>query len=68
VEAERPTGRAIQLHTDDLQRSLGALLGWAAAREITLTGLDARQPSLEEAFLAVAAGQPVAINHEEYSA
>lgn len=49
-----PTGRGIVLHSRDLQRSLSALLGWAAARQIALTALDARHASLEEAFLAVA--------------
>jgi ABC-2 type transport system ATP-binding protein len=49
-----PTGRAIVLHSQDLQRSLSALLGWADSEQISLTGLDARQASLEEAFLAVA--------------
>jgi ABC-2 type transport system ATP-binding protein len=49
-----PTGRAIVLHSQDLQRSLSALLGWADSEQISLIGLDARQASLEEAFLAVA--------------
>ena len=55
VDTARPNGRAVVLHTDDLQRSLSALLGWATSREIALLGLDARPASLEEAFLAVAA-------------
>jgi ABC-2 type transport system ATP-binding protein len=49
-----PGGRNVVLHSGDLQRSLTALLSWAASRQIVLTGLDARNASLEEAFLAVA--------------
>jgi ABC-2 type transport system ATP-binding protein len=58
-------GRVVVLHSHDLQQSLGALLDWAATRQITLTGLDARQPSLEETFLAVARSGAV---HEEVPA
>ena len=49
-----PTGRLIVLHSQDLQRSLSALLEWAGAHAIALAALDARPASLEEAFLAVA--------------
>jgi ABC-2 type transport system ATP-binding protein len=61
-ETSRANGRAVVLHTEDLQQSLSALLGWAAARQIELIGLDARPASLEEAFLAVASS---AADHEE---
>lgn len=47
-------GRGVVVHTRDLQRSLAALLGWASARALVLTDLDARSASVEEAFLAVA--------------
>ncbi|MEU9128075.1 ABC transporter ATP-binding protein [Kitasatospora sp. NPDC048540] len=49
-------GRRITVRTSALQTVLTALLGWAARHGITLAGLDARSASLEEAFLAVAAG------------
>jgi ABC-2 type transport system ATP-binding protein len=66
LDTARPTGRSVVLHTRDLQRSLTALLGWAAARQLALTELDARQASLEEAFLAVATAASPA--HEEVPA
>lgn len=50
-------GHRIVLHTDDLQRTLTVLLGWANARGVELIGLDARTGSLEQAFLAVASGE-----------
>jgi ABC-2 type transport system ATP-binding protein len=62
VDRPGPDGRAVVVHTRHLQRSLAALLGWAASRELVLTELDARQASLEEAFLALAAsaaGAPI---------
>jgi ABC-2 type transport system ATP-binding protein len=49
------TGRNVLLQTQDLQRTLTALLGWANARDLALAALDARSTSLEEAFQAVAA-------------
>ncbi|MBT0773298.1 ABC transporter ATP-binding protein [Kineosporia sp. J2-2] len=45
------------LHTADLQRTLGELLSWAARHDVRLDGLDARSPSLESVFLAVADGR-----------
>jgi ABC-2 type transport system ATP-binding protein len=45
-----------RLETDTLQRSLSDLLAWAAHRGVTLDGLDARSPSLETVFLAIADG------------
>jgi ABC-2 type transport system ATP-binding protein len=68
VDTARPEGRAVTLRTDDLQRSLTALLGWAAARQIALLGLDSRPASLEEAFLAVAASAPADPDPAELSA
>lgn len=65
TETERPSGRAVVLHTGDLQRTLAGLLDWATARQLALTGLDARPASLEEAFLAVATA---AADHEELPA
>jgi ABC-2 type transport system ATP-binding protein len=54
------TGRHVLLETRDLQRTLGALLGWANSRDLVLGALDARSTSLEQAFHAVAAarGEP----------
>jgi ABC-2 type transport system ATP-binding protein len=49
------TGSSVLLQTQDLQRTLTALLGWANSRDLVLGALDARSTSLEEAFLAVAA-------------
>ena len=49
------TGRNVLLQTQDLQRTLTALLGWANSRGLVLAALDARPASLEEAFHAVAA-------------
>jgi ABC-2 type transport system ATP-binding protein len=65
-----PAGRAVVLHSQDLQRSLSALLEWAASRQIELTGLDARHASLEEAFLAVAGSTDPAesTDHQELTA
>jgi ABC-2 type transport system ATP-binding protein len=42
------------LCTQDLQRTLAALLDWAGSRGVELGHLDARSASLEEAFLAAA--------------
>ncbi|NEK87718.1 ABC transporter ATP-binding protein [Blastococcus saxobsidens] len=55
VRVVTPSPR-VELHTHDLQPALTALLAWAADRELTLTGLQARAASLERAFLAVADG------------
>jgi ABC-2 type transport system ATP-binding protein len=46
----------VELRTDDLQSTLAALLAWSTERGVTLTGLQARPASLEQAFLAVADG------------
>ncbi|MGF1430367.1 ABC transporter ATP-binding protein [Kitasatospora sp. LaBMicrA B282] len=48
-------GRRVTVHTGELQRTLTALLGWAAEQQLALPGLDARSATLEEAFLAIAA-------------
>jgi ABC-2 type transport system ATP-binding protein len=56
------TGRSVMLQTQDLQRALTALLGWADARNVVLGALDARPASLQEAFLAVAASSGESIN------
>ena len=58
------TGRSVLLQTEDLQRTLTALLGWANSRDLVLGALDARSTSLAEAFLAVAAssGEQVNVN------
>jgi ABC-2 type transport system ATP-binding protein len=57
------TGRNVLLQTQDLQRTLTALLGWANSRGLVLAALDARPASLAEAFHAVAAcgGGPVTV-------
>jgi ABC-2 type transport system ATP-binding protein len=60
VDADRPALAAgssgpdrVVLHSTDLQRTLTALLGWAAERGVALADLSARPASLEEAFLAL---------------
>lgn len=45
------------LETDVLQTSLSALLAWAALNQVDLDDLDARSPSLESVFLAIADGR-----------
>jgi ABC-2 type transport system ATP-binding protein len=49
---EERDGRIV-LHTNRLQETLTALLRWAAERDVRLERLDAREASLEEAFLAI---------------
>ncbi len=44
------------LETGDLQTSLTHLLAWADRNNVRLDGLDARSPSLESVFLAIADG------------
>ncbi|MEV4516636.1 ABC transporter ATP-binding protein [Dactylosporangium sp. NPDC049525] len=46
----------VTVHTTGLQEALTTLLGWAAAQDIALNGLDARSASLDEAFLSIAGG------------
>lgn len=45
------------METEALQRSLTELLAWAARERVDLDGLDARSPSLESVFLAIADGR-----------
>jgi ABC-2 type transport system ATP-binding protein len=52
-EASSAEGSRVVIETDQLQATLHRLLGWAADGR-TLTDLDARSASLEQAFLAVA--------------
>jgi ABC-2 type transport system ATP-binding protein len=49
-------GRTV-VETDRLQVTLSDLLTWAALNHVTLDGLDARSPSLETVFLAIADGR-----------
>jgi ABC-2 type transport system ATP-binding protein len=44
----------VEVTTRDLQHELTELLLWARGQNIELQGLDARSPSLEEAFLEIA--------------
>ncbi|MGY2065523.1 ABC transporter ATP-binding protein [Blastococcus sp. SYSU DS0619] len=55
----------VELHTRDLQAALTALLSWAAAEDLQLTGLQARSASLEQAFLAVADGASPATDRSD---
>ncbi|WP_405737183.1 ABC transporter ATP-binding protein [Streptomyces sp. NBC_01537] len=52
---EEQEGRVV-LHTDRMQERLTALLRWAADNDVRLERLDAREASLEEAFLAIVDG------------
>jgi ABC-2 type transport system ATP-binding protein len=45
------------LHTDALQDTLTDLLTWAREQDLRLDDLDARSPSLESVFLAIADGR-----------
>ncbi len=57
----RERGRTT-LETDALQASLSDLLAWAARDDVALDDLDARSPSLETVFLAIADGRdPAAV-------
>lgn len=47
-------GRTLRIETPHLQHTTTELLIWARDHDITLTGLDARSASLEEAFLHIA--------------
>ena len=49
-------GRRTEWHTRALQPVLAELLAWAAEHSVVLRALEARAASLEQAFLAVAAG------------
>jgi ABC-2 type transport system ATP-binding protein len=49
-------GRVL-VHTHEPQRTLATLLGWAAERGVELAELDVSAGSLEDAFLAAAAGE-----------
>lgn len=48
------TGRRVEVRTQRLQGTLLRLLRWAEERGLPLAELDARSPSLEEAFLDIA--------------
>jgi ABC-2 type transport system ATP-binding protein len=54
----------ITVHTKTPQRTLAALLSWADRQGIHLDQLNTRSASLEEAFLSVAAGDPVTGGNE----
>ena len=45
------------IHTSALQLSLTDLMLWARHHELQLDDLDARSPSLESVFLAIADGR-----------
>jgi ABC-2 type transport system ATP-binding protein len=54
TESVQRKGARTTVHTGTLQETLTALLNWAEQQNVELRGLDAREASLEEAFLAVA--------------
>ncbi|WP_030193605.1 ABC transporter ATP-binding protein [Streptomyces sp. NRRL S-87] len=51
-------GPRVEIRTTTLQETLGELLRWAADSGTVLDRLDARSPSLEEAFLEIADHTP----------
>jgi ABC-2 type transport system ATP-binding protein len=55
------SGARITVYTDALQETLTMLLNWARNHDIELHRLDARSASLEEAFLAIASDEAVAV-------
>jgi ABC-2 type transport system ATP-binding protein len=57
-------GRTV-MQTDRLQATLSDLLTWAALDHITLHDLDARSPSLETVFLAIADGRDLGASPAE---
>ncbi|GIJ44260.1 multidrug ABC transporter ATP-binding protein [Virgisporangium aliadipatigenens] len=58
VRDSTTTGGRVTIRTDALQETLTALLTWAQRLGITLDGLDAREASLDEAFMAIAEEVP----------
>ena len=56
VGAYTEAGGRVTVHTPGLQAALTTLLGWAAAHDVALNGLDARSATLDEAFLSIAGG------------
>jgi ABC-2 type transport system ATP-binding protein len=58
VRRVRSAGGQSVLETDDLQRSLTVLLGWADRHGVRLERLEARAASLESVFLSIAERQP----------
>lgn len=65
TEAPEGPNRRVEVSTRDLQASLTALLGWAAAEGFSLDRLHARPASLEETFLGMAATDPRADADQE---
>ena len=64
--SESAGGGRILIRTLDLQQTLTGLLTWAADQHVTLADLEARQGSLEEAFLAVAQSTgPLPVTEEQ---
>lgn len=53
----RREGERLRVSTPHLQADLTALLRWAEAEHIPLTGIDARAASLETVFLSIAEGE-----------
>ncbi len=52
----RALGRRVELHSGAPTRTLAALTGWAAARDLELAGLEVRRPSLEDVYLRLTGG------------
>ncbi len=61
TQAREEHGRVV-LETNDLQTSLTHLMAWAGGNGVRLEGLDARSPSLESVFLAIADGRDPSSN------
>ena len=46
-------GGELTLPSHDVTADLAAIVGWAAANQVDLTGLEVGPPSLEDAYLAL---------------
>ena len=64
----REPGRVVVVHTNDLQQTLTALMGWASSRGVVLGNVNARSASLEETFLSVAGAAAEATNGDQAAA
>ena len=52
-KAARVDGELVTLNTDDLVRTMEALLAWSRERGIPLANMTVRQPNLEDVFLSL---------------
>ncbi len=53
----------VELHPDDLTLTLNRLTGWALEQGVKLDSLEIARPSLEDVYLALTGGDPIADQH-----